>query len=82
MSTIIVGGLGIDTKLFVLMRRFREEQYFVGACSIERVSVLTHKHFKMILKGNLSTLHVLKQRSNEDCSWMGSNFSRLACGSL
>lgn len=57
--TIIVGKVDIDIKLFVQMRRFIEEQCFVGACSIGRMSALTHEHSSCV------------QIKNEDCSWMG-----------
>lgn len=42
---IVVWGMDIDIKPLVKVTKFIDIHCVVGLCSIERIGVLTHKHF-------------------------------------
>lgn len=56
-----LGGMDVDIALLVKLKRFIKEQCIIGLCFVERVGVLTHKHFRMMVKGNFASLLVLNK---------------------
>jgi hypothetical protein len=46
-----MGGVDIDIKLLVYLRRFVEDNCIVDLCLVERGSALTQKHFQIVVKG-------------------------------
>lgn len=67
--TIFVGDVDIDIRLLVNLRSFIKEYCKAGLCSIERGDVLTHKHFQMVIKGNLSSLPILIKKIKVAFGW-------------
>ena len=51
--TIAVGGADIDVRLFVNLRKFIEDNWMCGLCSVERGGALMPKHIQMFVRGTL-----------------------------
>ena len=66
-----MGEMDVDIATLVKLKRFIEEQCNVGLWSIERVGALTHKHFQMVVKGDLASLLVLNKITKVCLGWDG-----------
>lgn len=76
--TTAVGGIDIDIRFRVNLRKFIEEECMVELCSVEQGGALTHKHFQVIVKGKFSSLPVLN-KTNEGLFEMGCETSNQSC---
>ena len=64
-----MGGVDIDVRLLVNLRRFTKENCIAGLCLVERGSALTQKHFQMVVRGNFNSLLVLNQTIKVCLDW-------------
>lgn len=46
-----------------------KDHYLAGLCFVERGGALTHKHFKMVVKGNFSSLPMLNKKIKIALGW-------------
>ena len=44
--TMVVGGMDMDIRVLIKLRKFMKEECIVVLCSMERGGTLMHKHFK------------------------------------
>lgn len=65
--TIAVGGVDIDVRLLVDLRKFIEENCIAGLCSVERGGAVMYKHFQWVVRGNFTDVEPKKSRF----SWVG-----------
>lgn len=76
--TTAVGGIDIDIRCLVNLRKFIEEECMAGLCYVEQGGALTHKHFQVVVKGNFSSLSILN-KTNEGLFEMGCETSNQSC---
>jgi hypothetical protein len=61
-GTIAVGGVDGDIALPMNLSHLIEDHCISQLCSVEKGGALTHKHFQMMVKGNLSSLLLLNKK--------------------
>lgn len=67
--TMAMGGVDIDVRLLVYLRRFVKEDCIVGLCLVERGSALTQKHIQMVVRGGFYSLLVLNKTNKVCLGW-------------
>jgi hypothetical protein len=64
-----VGNMDIDNIFLVKLKKFIEEECMAGLCFVEHGGAFTHKYFQRNLKGNFSSLIVLKKKIKVCLRW-------------
>lgn len=66
---IVIGGMDIDITLLLILWKFIEEECMEGLCFVEHSGAWTHKHFRMVVKGNFGSFPMLNKKSKLCVGW-------------